>query len=836
VGVTTFKEWYPFRDEVSLMSAMRSCPGTAALRDLLGDRLARDDAAAIRAHVEVCGRCRRVAEALAAEALAAEAEAHEETGTFEPVSGTEMITTAVVAHVPRPGGRRRRGVEAVDLSFLAPAGRPNSLGRIGRYEVLGRLGKGGMGIVLKAQDGRLGRAVAVKVLAPALATSSQARRRFLREARAAAAINHAHVVTVHEVGTHRRLPFLVMEYIRGRTLRHRIREGPPPTPGEVVRVAAQVAAGLTAAHEQGIIHRDINPANIMLEGRVERVKITDFGLARVALGLSELSSCDRVLGTPAYMSPEQVSGGVLDARSDLFALGAVLYAMLAGRSPFHGSHPVAIVRRVCDEHPRPPEELNPSCPPELSAIIMRLLAKAPADRFPSATALTEALRPLLAKANQADSSETNLPVADGPPPRKAPPALAVAAAAEAEAELELEVEPPMRHRALAGALALAMSAVVLLAAAVLVLVLPRLLEPPPAPEPDPPRRPAPPQLLVDRPPGVLTIARAGRGDHATRADALAHARSGDTLRILDGGTNEGPFALNDPVRFADLTIEAAPGVRPTLAARDSEEVVRVVGVPGVTLRGLAIRPATQQFAVRVSGEVPGLTLADLRVAKPPGAPWAHVYLAEGARGTPERPIRIEGSRFEGGHQGLVLQGTIARPVAHVRVLDNLFLGLDQHLELLQGIRDVLVADNRFARDGAALWVNLPAGAGEDLRIEHNTMLDVEQWLGTAESAPAQGLILVRNNAILGQTASAADLLEAFTEHWTFVGNLREHGPDGPDARAARFLAVLSRDPNHPDFLRPAPGSALLGPDPVVGARPPRPEPDPSPPATEAPRR
>ncbi len=216
------------------------------------------------------------------------------------------------------------------LAFLEPSTEPGSLGRLDHFEILKVVGKGGMGVVFKARDTRLQCIVAIKVLAAHLAASGAARQRFFREARAFAAVRDEHVVSIHAVSDDNRpVPYLVMEYIAGFSLEKRIKKHGPLAVKEVLRIGMQAAAGLAAAHKQGLIHRDIKPANILLENGVERVKITDFGLARAADDMS-LSQSGMLAGTPPFMSPEQARGVPLDRRSDLFSLGSVLYALFTG--------------------------------------------------------------------------------------------------------------------------------------------------------------------------------------------------------------------------------------------------------------------------------------------------------------------------------------------------------------------------------------------------------------------------------------------------------------------------------------------------------------------------
>ena len=308
----------------------------------------------------------------------------------------------------KPGDTRPEDADsdeeiATALRFLDPVEGPGSLGALDGYSIRSVLGRGAMGIVLKGYDPALSRLVAIKLLSPTLASSPSFRERFLREARAAAGISHPNVVTIHAVGEHRGLPYLVMEFISGRTLAERIEAGPKLAVVDVLRIGMQVAEGLDAAHRQGLIHRDVKPANLMLEESVERVKITDFGLARAALDRSGLTSLGRVIGTPAYMSPEQVGGGPIDGRSDLFALGCVLTAMVTGHSPFRGKHLVEIIRKVQDVDPPRLSALDPRISEELSDLIARLLAKDPEARLGSAAEVAAALSRALAASNRGSS-------------------------------------------------------------------------------------------------------------------------------------------------------------------------------------------------------------------------------------------------------------------------------------------------------------------------------------------------------------------------------------------------------------------------------------------------
>ena len=296
---------------------------------------------------------------------------------------------------PHSGECSYKGQIEQVLAQLAPTDDPNSLGRIGGYEVTGVIGSGGMGVVLKARDRSLDRVVAVKVMAPHLAASGSARQRFAREAKAAAAVLHPNVIAIHGVSNDQSLPYLVMPYVRGASLQKRIdAEGPLPTI-DILRIGSQVAAGLAAAHEQGLVHRDIKPANILLEQGVERVAITDFGLAR-AVDDASMTRSGVIAGTPQYMSPEQARGELIDARSDLFSLGSLLYAMCTGHSPFRAETSYGVLHRITHDSPRSIRELNANIPEWLQRIVMKLLSKSRDDRFDSAERVAELLEDCLA--------------------------------------------------------------------------------------------------------------------------------------------------------------------------------------------------------------------------------------------------------------------------------------------------------------------------------------------------------------------------------------------------------------------------------------------------------
>jgi len=281
---------------------------------------------------------------------------------------------------PSPGASRP--MDPV-LALLDPSARPEMLGTLGSYEIAGVLGRGGMGVVLKGFDPTLNRFVALKVLAPHLSASAVARKRFLREAKAAAAVTHENVIAIHGVSEFKGVPYLVMPLIRGESLQKRLRDEGPLSVEAITRIGMQTSAGLAAAHEQGLIHRDVKPANILLGTGTERVILTDFGLAR-AVDEVDLTVTGALPGTPRYMSPEQARGETLDPRTDLFSLGLVLYEMAAGQSPFRADSSYEVLKKINEADPRPLANFRTDLPDWLCDLISRLLAKNPMDRLASA--------------------------------------------------------------------------------------------------------------------------------------------------------------------------------------------------------------------------------------------------------------------------------------------------------------------------------------------------------------------------------------------------------------------------------------------------------------------
>lgn len=277
------------------------------------------------------------------------------------------------------------------LARLRPSTEPGQLAFLDHYAIQCPLGHGGFGTVFRAVDQTLQRTVALKIMSPELALTSPARKRFLREARSAAAIRNEHVVSIHSVGD-APLPYIVMEYVPGQTLQDRLNENGPLEVEEILQIGYQLASGLAAAHAIGIVHRDLKPSNILLEtGDQIRTRITDFGLAR-AVDDASVTRSGMIAGTPLYMAPEQAAGKFVDQRADLFSLGSVLYVMLSGRPPFRAPSTLAVMKRVAEDQPRPIREIIPDAPEWLCRLIDRLHQKSPDARIQTAAEVATILK------------------------------------------------------------------------------------------------------------------------------------------------------------------------------------------------------------------------------------------------------------------------------------------------------------------------------------------------------------------------------------------------------------------------------------------------------------
>jgi len=383
----------------------KTCCDQKQLQNLLTESLPEKEENEVSEHLSACPQCRH---------------------DFEVLAAADEWWSEASDRLSRSAARRA-GLNTVGFSshdddaahfsadfavdFLEPSDDRTSLGRLGEYEIVEVIGRGGMGIVLKGFQKELHRHVAVKVLSPHLATSGAARRRFAREAQATAAVVNPHVMAIHSVNANAKLPYLVMQYVACQSLQERLDQQGPLDVKDVLRIGMQASLGLSAAHAQGLVHRDVKPANILLETNVDRVLLTDFGLAR-AVDDATLTRTGIIAGTPQYMSPEQANGDAVDHRSDLFSLGSVLYAMCTGRPPFRADTTFGILRRIRETAPRPIREINAEIPEWLERIVMKLLAKDVVERFSSAAEVAKLLEQCLAHVQQPTSVDLPKGVGD----------------------------------------------------------------------------------------------------------------------------------------------------------------------------------------------------------------------------------------------------------------------------------------------------------------------------------------------------------------------------------------------------------------------------------------
>jgi tetratricopeptide (TPR) repeat protein len=386
---------------------MNSCPSAEALEQLLDGTLPNDERIGIGAHLAGCGPCQVVLDRLiekpewkrwAADCWPQRSDA----GGLPSRLGLEPALAGLLEKLratPPPaalGSADTPDGPELSLGFLGPPQDPGDLGTLGPYRVQAELGRGGMGIVLRAYDPELQRTVALKVVPPDRA-DARARARFVREAQAAARLTDDHVVPVYAVDNPPNgPPYLVMQYVEGVTLRERIKAEGRLDPREAARIGEQAARGLVAAHRAGLVHRDMKPSNIILESATARARIMDFGLVRLTSLPGGLTQEGTVAGTPEYMSPEQVrTPERLDARTDVYSLGVTLYEALTGEVPFRGVQQM-VVQQILNDEPRALRRLNDRIPRDLETICLRCLQREPGRRYHTAEALAEDLHRFLA--------------------------------------------------------------------------------------------------------------------------------------------------------------------------------------------------------------------------------------------------------------------------------------------------------------------------------------------------------------------------------------------------------------------------------------------------------
>lgn len=676
---------------------------------------------------------------------------------------------------------------------LEPGKRAGSLGRIGTYEILDIIGRGGMGIVLRAFDDTLHRDVAIKVISPTILSTGNMRDRFLREARAAGGINHSNVVVIYGVGEHAGFPYLVMEFVDGQSLQQRIKGGVPLPELEVVKTSLQIACGLDAAHRHGIIHRDIKPGNVMLQDGSDQVKITDFGLARATYESSDLTTDGGIVGTPSFMSPEQVLGQPLDHRSDLFSLGCVIYAMFVGHSPFRSESPIASAGKVHGESHASLRKACPQAPEYIADIVDRLLEKRPQDRYESAKMVVDILSARLAKLSLEDYEETQAWMR----------------------EKQTALGGRSGRRRILWAILWVTSIVVASTLAFVFLPGNEAAQTTPL---------VPEQVVVpDKPqvgvPGKLTVATTGSAQFRTLQQALDQATPGCTIEVMDNGTYTGPFKIDDPKRFKGVRLIAAH--RPLINVRRHATCLMISGIENFRLQGFRFETVAVQHGIEIKGHCPGTTITNCEflALEPRGDVRAPVHFRGGTSGTAEAPITIRGCRIQGGGVGIVLGANNEVEPVEFALIEECFIqgdGLDYGVGIVlqTAIRQTVIRRN-ILRSGDCAFsflFNQPDTAA-DLTIRDNSLDGFESAVRLNGSVSQQTVKIQSNLIINSRTVWAAPGQLADYVGW-FSGNWWEISPSYDEPRVKTIaklqsgVALMSRDPKHPDYLKPAPTADL----------------------------
>ncbi len=610
--------------------------------------------------------------------------------------------------------------------------------KLGQFKVLTEIGRGGMGIVFLAEDEKLRRKVALKVLKPSFASDTERRRRFLREARAAAAVSHPNLVTIFDAGEHEGRAYLAMEYLRGQSLRQVLSERSLGV-DEAIELARQALAGLVHAHAAGLLHRDLKPENVLV-GRDGRVRLLDFGLAKLIADVEtsgEHSTNDgRILGTPGYMSPEQARGQVVDARSDVFSFGTMFFEMLTRRRPFTGASSADVITSLLRDAPPRADELRPEIGAALADIIARCLEKAPDDRYPSAAALADAL----------DDAGTSAKRA-----RTAPTSAAATTARSRRRRRAGVIAGAIAFAALAGG-ALVVTKVRRAAEAADAVVAPRPLaitDLPPPPSSSPDALAAYHQGLQAMRDADWAIAEERFKEALTHDSALsaAHLR----LAIITSGNHEGPS-------LARGMLGRAMATRASLSERDRALLF--------AMEPLINRdPAERALA--------SSRLRELANANPLDAEAWHLFATFGVEGTDEG-IAASRHAVELDPQFADAWQILARQLANNGLIDEAHAAIDRCIAI-----SPLSADCRGER------AHLYSEMGECAKMEE----DLRRGLSSNPRA-ASTWHEDRAAALLAVGRSDETVLEAFRQKWSVYSDERRNGAEPYDR--ALLAAVRGR--------------------------------------------
>lgn len=698
--------------------------------------------------------------------------------------------------------------------------------KLGKYEISKRLGRGGMGVVWKAVDPDLHRTVAIKVLSPELAHSSVARRRFRREAQAVAAISHPNVLTIHSVEAEGETPYIVMEFVDGESLREYVDQQGTLPPLEVVRLGTQIAMGLAAAHANGVIHRDVKPANVMLHKEATRLRLMDFGLARVAFDNVDLTSHDHCVGTPAYMAPEQVRGQEIDGRADLFSLGCVLYYMMTGISPFQGKSPAETIHRILAVDPPPLDQAVTGAAPVLAEIIDKLLKKDPNERYQSAQEVADIFKTLLTQLNLARTDHLADVLSDRNLARTA---------------LETDKRRPARSMVAFAAFAL----LLVVGAYALKQYSSRTLESPQSREvaasPTTSRDPQTTLGSTDRfeaaavQPKLQLITVGPGGNCQTIAEAVERAAEDCEIVVV----GPGPFTESITIKgdgLRGMKLRAAPRARWACPAGTGDELhaLRIQDVSGVEISGFDFDVAPEAGrGINVTGRVGHLRITDCQFQhRPLRADQAYklsLVNVSAERKDADAILTIRDSRFSGANGLGFCLAVDAKELKSPQVdcRDCIFRSENKHVLIAKSCSRLTLANNVFVGGHTGLHFSFKEWLGEEqFLIHNNTFAETRFWMSWMDSLPSATAVppadrtRVWNNLILGgeRTMGKPEQWKASIGNWSFAANWWERdATTQPTADREGQIATLydrldvpeRRDPQSPNFLVPAEGSELL---------------------------